>query len=76
MKKKYQTIPVNGHLHVVTPFQADGRMELANYRGTYCALVGVLFKGETLDEFLIRANRMPKIKPARKAYTRKTKISK
>lgn len=65
MKKQYKTLTVLGRTHVVThDWKNDNRREGAYYLGTGAALVGVMNAGETMDDFLTRANRAqkPKIK--------------
>lgn len=63
MKKNYQVLLVNGRLHVVThDWKNDNRREGADYLGTGAALVGVMNAGETMDDFLTRANRAQKMK--------------
>ena len=59
--KKYQLLPVNGRLHVITHnWPRANRREGADYLGTGAALVGVMNAGETMDDFLTRANRAQK----------------
>lgn len=61
MKKNYQVLLVNGRRHVVThAWKNDNRREGADYLGTGAALVGVMNPGETMDDFLTRANRAQK----------------
>lgn len=61
MKKQYQILPVNGHLHVIThDWPTANRREKADYLGTGAALVGIINPGETMEDFLTRANRAQK----------------